>query len=63
MSDTNDGKRMAVVTGAGRASGIGYEVSRQLGQAGMTVVLTGRDGVERPRCAGRGSTCGRGRST
>jgi len=40
---SNTGKRVAVVTGAGRATGIGYEVCRQLAKAGMTVVLTGRE--------------------
>jgi NAD(P)-dependent dehydrogenase (short-subunit alcohol dehydrogenase family) len=42
---SNNGRRVAVVTGAGKSSGIGYEVCRQLGKAGMTVVLTGRDGT------------------
>jgi NAD(P)-dependent dehydrogenase (short-subunit alcohol dehydrogenase family) len=40
---SNHGARIAVVTGAGKPSGIGYEVCRQLATAGMTVVLTGRD--------------------
>ena len=40
---SNQRKRLAVVTGAGRRTGIGYEVCRQLGKVGMTVVLTARD--------------------
>lgn len=40
-----NGRRIAVVTGAGKSSGIGYEVCRQLANADMTVVLTGRDGA------------------
>jgi len=39
------GKKIGVVTGAGKSSGIGYEVCRQLAKAGMTVVLTARDGA------------------
>lgn len=42
---SKNGRRIAVVTGAGKSSGIGYEVCRQLAHAGMTVVLTGRDGA------------------
>jgi len=34
--------RTAVVTGAGRATGIGFEVARQLAQRGMRVLLTAR---------------------
>lgn len=36
--------RLAVVTGAGRTAGIGFEVARQLGALGITVILTARDG-------------------
>ena len=35
-------KRIALVTGVGRAEGIGYEVCRQLAAQGMTVLLTAR---------------------
>jgi len=42
---SKNGSRIAVVTGAGKKSGIGYEVCRQLAKAGMTVILTGRDGA------------------
>jgi NAD(P)-dependent dehydrogenase (short-subunit alcohol dehydrogenase family) len=35
-------RKIALVTGAGRAEGIGFEVSRQLGQQGYTVLLTAR---------------------
>lgn len=42
--DQDDGERIAVVTGAGKVTGIGFEVCRQLAQGGMTVILTGRDG-------------------
>lgn len=42
---TNDsGKPLAVVTGAAKSTGIGFEVCRQLARRGMKVVLTGRDG-------------------
>lgn len=42
---TSNGKRVAVVTGAGKNTGIGYEVCRQLAKAELKVVLTGRDGA------------------
>ena len=35
-------KRIALVTGVGRAEGIGYEVCRQVAAQGMTVLLTAR---------------------
>jgi NAD(P)-dependent dehydrogenase (short-subunit alcohol dehydrogenase family) len=35
--------RVALVTGAGRPTGLGFEVCRQLAQAGFEVVLTARD--------------------
>ncbi len=35
-------RTVALVTGAGRKEGIGFEVCRQLGKAGMTVWLTAR---------------------
>ena len=41
---TNDGndKAVVVITGAGRREGIGFELARQLGARGMTVVITAR---------------------
>lgn len=36
-------RQIALVTGVGRVEGIGFEVCRQLGQQGMTVLLTTRD--------------------
>jgi NAD(P)-dependent dehydrogenase (short-subunit alcohol dehydrogenase family) len=36
-------KPVALVTGAGRQRGIGFEVARQLGQRGFGVVVTARD--------------------
>lgn len=36
-------KRVALVTGAGKPTGIGYEVCRQLASAGFHVVLTARN--------------------
>jgi NAD(P)-dependent dehydrogenase (short-subunit alcohol dehydrogenase family) len=39
---TQTTNRIALITGVGRAEGIGFEVSRQLGKLGMTVLLTAR---------------------
>jgi len=39
MVETN---AVAVVTGAGRSEGIGFEIARQLGLRGLTVILTAR---------------------
>ena len=36
-------RQIALVTGVGRPEGIGFEVCRQLGAQGMTVLLTARD--------------------
>jgi NAD(P)-dependent dehydrogenase (short-subunit alcohol dehydrogenase family) len=44
MTSTQQERPWAVVTGAGRREGIGFEVCRQLAARGMTVVLTARDG-------------------
>jgi len=38
--------QVAIVTGAGRERGIGYEVARQLGQLGWTVLITARAAPE-----------------
>ena len=56
-----NGRRVALVTGAGRSGGIGLEVCRQLAQAGMTVLLTARDGAaaaERTRALATGGLDG-----
>jgi NAD(P)-dependent dehydrogenase (short-subunit alcohol dehydrogenase family) len=42
MSESLAG-RIALVTGVGRAEGLGFEVARQLGQKGMTVLVTARE--------------------
>ena len=44
MMNSKGAGLVAVVTGAGRPSGIGFEVCRQLATQGMRVVLTARDG-------------------
>ena len=36
-------QRTVIVTGAGRKTGLGYEVCKQLGEYGYNVVLTARD--------------------
>lgn len=36
--------RIALITGAGRPSGIGFEAAAQMASQGMTVILTARDG-------------------
>ena len=48
MKPAAENKRIAIVTGAGRASGIGFEVCRQLAERGISVLLTGRE----PRATG-----------
>jgi NAD(P)-dependent dehydrogenase (short-subunit alcohol dehydrogenase family) len=40
---TSSNEMVAVVTGASRREGLGYEVSRQLAMLGFTVLLTARD--------------------
>jgi NAD(P)-dependent dehydrogenase (short-subunit alcohol dehydrogenase family) len=58
MVQKNDGKKLVLVTGAGRAEGIGYAVSKQLAEKGMTVILTARKGeaakARAAELAGRG---------
>jgi len=51
MTEGASSKRVALVTGAGRAQGIGFEVCRQLGQRGMTVLLTARDAAQADQAA------------
>jgi NAD(P)-dependent dehydrogenase (short-subunit alcohol dehydrogenase family) len=41
--NTPSTRPVALITGAGRASGIGFEAARQLAQQGFTVVLSARD--------------------
>ncbi len=45
MGDSNKSKSIAVITGASRREGIGFEVARQLGARGFTVVVTARTGA------------------
>src|SRR4051794_2379049 len=42
-SKENLGGRIALITGVSRREGLGFEIARQLGQKGMTVILTARD--------------------
>ncbi|CAL76739.1 putative short chain oxidoreductase [Bradyrhizobium sp. ORS 278] len=37
---------LALITGAGRATGIGFEVARQLGQRGFHIILTARKAAD-----------------
>ena len=46
-------KDVSVVTGVGRAEGLGFEVCRQLGQRGGIVALTARDGEKAQALAKR----------
>ncbi|WP_257166679.1 SDR family NAD(P)-dependent oxidoreductase [Bradyrhizobium sp. SRS-191] len=38
--------RIALITGAGRATGIGFEVARQLGRRGCRIILTARTAAD-----------------
>lgn len=51
MASTTHGKKVALVTGANK--GIGYEIARQLGGHGFTVVVAGRDARKVEEAAAR----------
>lgn len=51
-------KKIALVTGVGRAEGLGFEICRQLAARGFTVLLTARDGGKAERLAERLRTDG-----
>jgi NAD(P)-dependent dehydrogenase (short-subunit alcohol dehydrogenase family) len=36
-------KQIALITGVGRKEGLGFEIARQLGKTGLTVIVTARD--------------------
>jgi NAD(P)-dependent dehydrogenase (short-subunit alcohol dehydrogenase family) len=42
-NDESFSGRVALITGVGRAEGIGFEVARQLGHKGMMVIVTARE--------------------
>jgi NAD(P)-dependent dehydrogenase (short-subunit alcohol dehydrogenase family) len=45
------GKSIALITGAGRSTGIGFEVARQLATRNIEVILTARDPEAATTCA------------
>ncbi|QEH32385.1 3-oxoacyl-[acyl-carrier-protein] reductase FabG [Aquisphaera giovannonii] len=52
MADSN-AATVALVTGAGREQGLGFEVCRQLARGGATVILTARDRGKAERAAAK----------